>query len=56
MQIAINGDNSQAYVTDRGAEEVDVFTYPVGSKIATLNSANGLEVPIGAVDGSNYVP
>jgi len=56
LDVSINQDNSQAYVTDWGDIEVDVLSYPSGSKIATLNSNNGIRQPTGAVDGSNFVP
>ena len=56
VEVTINKNNVKAYVTAWGLEEVDVLTYPAGKTIATLNSANGLEQPTGAVDGSNYVP
>ncbi len=56
VEVTIKKDNSEAYVTDYAAAAVDVLTYPAGSKIITLNYVDGLEYPIGAVDGSNYVP
>lgn len=56
VAVAINKDNSEAYVTDWAGEEIDVLTYPAGAKIATLNSADGIGLPTGAVDSSNYVP
>lgn len=56
VDVSIKKDNSQVYVSDYAAGEVDVFTYPAGSKIATLNYTDGVEYPMGAVDGSNYVP
>lgn len=56
VAVTVNGDNSRAYVADWGGREVDVLTYPAGATIATLNSADGIGLPTGAVDNSNYVP
>lgn len=56
FEVTLNRDNTKAYVTAWGAEEVDVVTYPAGKTIATLGRGNGLDQPTGAVDGSNYVP
>jgi DNA-binding beta-propeller fold protein YncE len=54
--VTIDRAGTQVYVTDRGAKDVRVLTYPGGTNVATLGSANGLTDPISAVDSKNYVP
>jgi hypothetical protein len=54
--ITIDRAGTQVYVTDAGARDVSVFTYPGGMNVATLGSANGLTLPVEAVDSKNYVP
>ena len=54
--ISINKSGTQAYVTDPGAGVVRVLSYPGGSNVATLGSANGIATPTGAVASNNYVP
>ncbi len=56
LHVSINRRNDRAYVTDVGTWTVRVLDYPSGSKIATLNRKNGLELATSAVDRSNYVP
>lgn len=52
----IDKAGTEAYVTDAGAANVQVLTYPGGTNVETLGSANGLGVPLEAVDSKNYVP
>jgi hypothetical protein len=54
VAVAINKENTRAYVTDYGGEVIDVFAYPTGSPFAKIDS-KGYGPPTGAVDGSNYV-
>ncbi len=54
VAVAINKENTRAYVTDYGGEVIDVFAYPTGSPLAQVDS-KGYGPPTGAVDGSNYV-
>lgn len=54
-RVTINKAGTQAYVTDGGGN-VRVLTYPGGSNVATLGSANGITAPIEAVSSNNYVP
>lgn len=54
-RVTINKAGTQAYVTD-GFQTVRVLTYPSGSNVATLGSANGITAPIEAVSSNNYVP
>ena len=56
FHVTINKKNNQAYVVDFNNANVQVLAYPSGKNQATLNSANGLSVPDGAVDGSNFNP
>jgi DNA-binding beta-propeller fold protein YncE len=56
FHVTINKKNNQAYVADLGNANVQVLSYPSGSNVATLNSANGLSDPAAAVDGQNEVP
>jgi DNA-binding beta-propeller fold protein YncE len=54
--VTINKANTRAYVTDYGAEQVLVLSYPSGSTVAALGYSDGVDYPMSAVDGSNYVP
>jgi hypothetical protein len=54
VAVAINKENTRAYVTDYGAELVDIFRYPTGSAFARI-AFGGYGPPTGAVDSSNYV-
>jgi DNA-binding beta-propeller fold protein YncE len=54
--VTIDRAGTQVYVTDAGAGDVSVFTYPGGANVATLGSADGLSLPVAAVDSKNYVP
>lgn len=54
--VTIDKAGTQAYVTDNGTATVSVVTYPGGSVVATLGSANGLSNPMSAVDSKNFVP
>lgn len=54
--VTIDRAGTQAYVTDPGAPDVQVLTYPGGTNVTTLGSANGLSLPVEAVDSHNYVP
>jgi DNA-binding beta-propeller fold protein YncE len=54
--ITIYRAGNQAYVTDPGAADVRILGYPSGSVVATLGSANGLALPVEAVDSKNFVP
>ena len=56
FHVTINRSNNRAYVTDLGAHNVQVVSYPIGSPIATLGASNGLNLPSSAVDTNNYVP
>ena len=59
FHVTINKRNTQAYVvlgTDTSSPAVDVLSYPSGSTIKTLNSSNGLSLPLGAVDSQNFIP
>lgn len=53
---SIDRAGTQAYVTDPGAADVQVLTYPSGTNVATLGSADGLSLPVSTVDSKNYVP
>jgi DNA-binding beta-propeller fold protein YncE len=55
MFVTINRTGTQAYVVD-AESQVRILTYPNGSNVATLGSANGLVSPVSAVDTKNYVP
>lgn len=54
--VTIDKAGTEAYVSDPGARVVQVLTYPGGTNIQTLGSANGLAFPVEAVDSKNYVP
>jgi DNA-binding beta-propeller fold protein YncE len=54
--VTVDRAGTQVYVTDFGAGTVSVFTYPGGTNVATLGSADGLSAPVAAVDSKNYVP
>jgi hypothetical protein len=54
--VTIDREGTQAYVSDIGKNEVTVLTWPGGSIVATLGSANGLIMPTAAVDSKNYAP
>lgn len=56
LNVSIDKAGTQAYVTDLGDHTVRVVSYPGGSTIATLGSANGLTGPRSAVDSYNYDP
>jgi hypothetical protein len=56
FHVTLNKKEKEAYVADYAAADVQVLSYPSGSNIATLGSANGLSDPAAAVDGQNYVP
>jgi hypothetical protein len=56
FHVTIDKAGTQAYVADLAAADVQVLTYPGGSSVATLGSANGLSSPASAVDSKNYVP
>lgn len=53
--ITIDKAGTQAYVTDSFTQNVTVLTYPGGSVLTTLGSANGLSNPWCAVDSKNYI-
>jgi len=53
FHVTIDKAGTQAYVADNGAAAVQVLTYPGGSSVATLGSANGLSSPSSAVDSKN---
>lgn len=55
VTVTVNKANTQVYVTE-SLRDVQVLSYPSGTTIATLNSANGLSSPAGAVDGKNFNP
>jgi hypothetical protein len=46
----------EAFVADVATASVQVLKYPSGINVTTLNSANGLALPMSAVDGENFVP
>jgi streptogramin lyase len=54
--VTINRPGTEVYVTDVSSATVSVLSYPSGSTLATLGSANGLSLPWGAVATNNYVP
>jgi hypothetical protein len=57
--VTIDRAGTQAYVTDRtgpGIFILDILTYPAGSIVAQVTSANGIGSPTSAVDSRNYVP
>jgi NAD(P)-dependent dehydrogenase (short-subunit alcohol dehydrogenase family) len=54
--VTIDRAGTQVYVSDLGVPDVQILTYPGGTNVATLGSANGLSVPVEAVDSKNYVP
>ncbi len=56
LHVTVDRANNTAYVAEQGNSDVRVLSYPRGSNLATLGSANGLENPSGAVDSKNYVP
>jgi hypothetical protein len=56
VAVTIDGMGKKAFVTDVQRTEVQVVTYPGGSEVATLGSANGLSHPVSAVDSNNYAP
>jgi streptogramin lyase len=45
--IALSRDNAEIFVTDPGAQEVFVDSYPAGTPIAVLGTANGLDEAFG---------
>jgi len=55
FHVTINKRNKVAYVADDAAAVVDVLSYPSGSLITQLGSANGLVDPYSAVYGENAV-
>jgi hypothetical protein len=55
FHVTIDMAGSRAYVTDLGAADVSVLTYPGGSPIATINSTEGLSQPSSTVDEHNLV-
>lgn len=54
--VTIDRAGTQVYISDLGVPDVRILTYPGGTNVATLGSANGLSVPVQAVDSKNYVP
>ena len=54
--VTIDRAGTQVYISDLGVPDVQILTYPGGTNVATLGSANGLSVPVEAVDSKNYVP
>ncbi len=58
VHVRIGNKDKRAYVDnyDYGDASVWVEDYPSGSVIATLNSSNGLDQPLSAVDSPNEVP
>lgn len=54
--VTVDRAGTQVYVTDPGLGDVTVFTWPGGSVVTTLGSADGLGQPVDAVDSHNYVP
>lgn len=54
--VKIDKANTLAYVTDYENQQVLVLDYPSGSTVKVLNYSYGIETPMSAVDGSNYVP
>ncbi len=54
FRIAINAQNTRAFVADYVAGTVDIFEYPSGKRLATLKK--GIGEPLGVVDSSNYAP
>jgi len=55
FDVKINKKNDRIYVTEQETD-VKVVSYPGGTLLATLDSANGLGEPISAVDADNFVP
>lgn len=55
FHVTINKRNHEAYVADDAAAVVDVLSYPSGSLIFQLGSAQSLVDPYSAVDGANAV-
>ncbi len=56
VSATIDKAGTQAYVTDQGTQTVTVLTYPGGSNVATIGSADGLSNPTYAIDSKNFVP
>lgn len=54
--VTIDRAGTQVYISDLGVPDIQILTYPGGTNVATLGSANGLSVPVQAVDSKNYVP
>jgi hypothetical protein len=54
--VSIDKEGTEAYVSDPGAADLQILSYPSGTNVATLGSANGLALPVQAVDSKNYVP
>jgi sugar lactone lactonase YvrE len=56
--VTIDKTGTQAYVSNIAGSHpvIRVLTYPDGSNVATLGTANGLTFPVSAVDSKNYVP
>jgi len=55
FHVTINAKNTQAYVADYSTGNVYVLSYPSGTNIATLGTANGITFAWAAVDTSNDV-
>ncbi|HZY95948.1 MAG TPA: hypothetical protein VFE35_02475 [Candidatus Cybelea sp.] len=55
FHVSINKTNKVAYVADDAAAVVDILSYPSGSLIFQLGSAEGLVDPYAAVYGANAV-
>jgi len=55
FHVSINKTNKVAYVADDAAAVVDILSYPSGSLIFQLTSAQGIVDPYAAVYGANAV-
>jgi len=56
FHATISRATKEIYVADAGAADVQVLKYPSGANVTTLNSANGITLPMAAVDGENFTP
>ena len=55
FHVTVDMAGTRAYVTDYGAADVSVLTYPGASPIATISSTSGLSSPVSTVDEHNMV-
>lgn len=56
LMPTLDRQGTQLYVSDPGSGEIHVLSYPAGTNVVTLGSADGVVQPYAAVDSQNFVP